>query len=59
MFIIFPYILNLIYQKIGFEYGDFPISETYYNNAISLPLFSQLSFEEQDKVVNTLSKALK
>lgn len=47
------------YQEIGFAFGDFPIAEAYYNNAISLPLFSQMSFEEQDKVVTTLSKALK
>ena len=46
------------YQEMGFAYGDFPIAETYYNNAISLPLFSQMSFEEQDKVVTTLAKAL-
>ena len=47
------------YQEMGFAYGDFPIAETYYNNAISLPLFSQMSSEEQDKVVTTLSKSLK
>ncbi|MDC0509322.1 UDP-4-amino-4,6-dideoxy-N-acetyl-beta-L-altrosamine transaminase [Gammaproteobacteria bacterium] len=47
------------YQEMGFAYGDFPIAETYYSNAISLPLFSQMSSEEQDKVVTTLSKALK
>ena len=46
------------YLEMGFTYGDFPIAETYYKNAISLPLFSQMSFEEQDKVVATLSKAL-
>ena len=47
------------YQEMGFAYGDFPIAETYYNNAISLPLFAQMSSEDQDKVVITLSKALK
>ena len=47
------------YQEMGFAYGDFPIAETYYKNAISLPLFSQMSSEEQDKVVTTLSKSLK
>ena len=47
------------YQEMGFAYGDFPIAETYYSNAISLPLFSQMSSEEQNKVVTTLSKALK
>jgi UDP-4-amino-4,6-dideoxy-N-acetyl-beta-L-altrosamine transaminase len=46
------------YQEMGFAYGDFPIAETYYNNAISLPLFSQMSSEDQDKVVTTLAKAL-
>ena len=47
------------YLQKGFAHGDFPISETYYSKAISLPLFPKMSFEEQDKVVNTLSKALK
>jgi len=47
------------YQEMGFACGDFPTAETYYNNAISLPLFSQMSIEEQDKVVTTLSKSLK
>ena len=47
------------YEKLGFKSGDFPEAETYYNNAISLPLFSQMSFVDQDKVVTTLSKALK
>ena len=47
------------YLQKGFTHGDFPISETYYSKAISLPLFPKMSFEEQDKVVNTLSKALK
>lgn len=47
------------YQEMGFSYGDFPVSESYYNNAISLPLFSKMSFEEQDEVLTTLTKALK
>ena len=47
------------YLEMGFSYGDFPVSETYYENAISLPLFPQMSFEEQDKVVHILTKALK
>ena len=47
------------YLEMGFTFGDFPISEKYYHNAISLPLFAKMSFQEQDKVVATLSKALK
>jgi len=47
------------YLEMGFAYGDFPVSESYYYNAISLPLFPQMSFDDQDKVVATLSGALK
>lgn len=47
------------YQKMGFAYGDFPVSESYYNNAVTLPLFPKMSFDDQDKVVATLSGALK
>jgi UDP-4-amino-4,6-dideoxy-N-acetyl-beta-L-altrosamine transaminase len=48
-----PYFLNM-----GFKHGDFPIAESYYQNSISLPLFSQMSFNEQDKVINTLTNIL-
>ena len=42
------------YSKMGFKHGDFPVAETYYSKAISLPMFSRLSFEEQDRVVHIL-----
>ena len=48
-----PYFLNM-----GFKRGDYPIAELYYQNSISLPLFSQMSFNEQDKVINTLTNIL-
>ena len=47
------------YLEMGFKYGDFPESESYYFNAISLPLFPQMSFDDQDKVVTTLMRAFK
>ena len=47
------------YLEMGFAYGDFPEAESYYNNAISLPLFSQMSFDDQDNVVTTLIRAFK
>ncbi|MFW3616934.1 UDP-4-amino-4,6-dideoxy-N-acetyl-beta-L-altrosamine transaminase [Billgrantia antri] len=46
------------YQKLGFQLGDFPESERYYAEAISLPLFPTLSEAEQDAVVIALEKAL-
>jgi dTDP-4-amino-4,6-dideoxygalactose transaminase len=46
------------YMEMGFKHGDFPVSESYYSQAISLPLFSQLSFNDQNAIVSTLKKIL-
>jgi len=42
------------YQQFGFQEGDFPNSESYYNRAISIPLFHTITVEQQDKVANVL-----
>ena len=47
------------YRSLGFNNKGFDESEMYYKEAISIPIFPTLTNEEQDKVVNTLSKALK
>ena len=46
------------YQNLGFEQGDFPEAEKYYKEAISLPMYSGLSNQQQDEVVATLQEAL-
>lgn len=46
------------YQKMGFKYGDFPESETYYHEAISLPMYQTLTEVQQDEVVVALRTAL-
>ena len=46
------------YLDMGFEHGYFPVSESYYSKAISLPMFPQLSFDDQDVVVSTLKAIL-
>ena len=33
------------YKKMGFQEGDFPNSENYYNRAISLPLFHAMTLK--------------
>jgi dTDP-4-amino-4,6-dideoxygalactose transaminase len=38
--------------------GQFPESESYYKEAISIPLFHVMTNEQQDKVVKVLSKVL-
>lgn len=42
------------YQSMGFKLGDFPESEKYYAEAISLPIFAGMTEEQQDRVVATL-----
>ncbi|ANS84160.1 UDP-4-amino-4,6-dideoxy-N-acetyl-beta-L-altrosamine transaminase [Vibrio scophthalmi] len=46
------------YQKMGFMPGDFPESERYYQEAISLPMFHAMTEEQQDVVVGVLSNIL-
>jgi UDP-4-amino-4,6-dideoxy-N-acetyl-beta-L-altrosamine transaminase len=46
------------YQDLGFAPGNFPVSEAYYAQAISLPLYFDLTNAEQDRVVKTLAEAL-
>ncbi|PCI56446.1 MAG: UDP-4-amino-4,6-dideoxy-N-acetyl-beta-L-altrosamine transaminase [Gammaproteobacteria bacterium] len=46
------------YQNLGFKEGQFQESERYYQDAISIPLFHLMTDEQQNKVVNTLTKIL-
>lgn len=46
------------YRGLGFRRGDYPMSEAYYENAITLPLYFDLTEAQQDKVVSVLSRAL-
>ena len=44
------------YENIGFKKGCYPNAEAYYDSAISIPLFSQMSVIQQDMVVKNLKK---
>lgn len=46
------------YKKMGFSFGDFPESEQYYSEAISLPMYAGLTDREQDHVVEALKKSV-
>ncbi|WP_028116436.1 UDP-4-amino-4,6-dideoxy-N-acetyl-beta-L-altrosamine transaminase [Ferrimonas senticii] len=46
------------YRAMGFNDGDFPQSEAYYAEAISLPMFHALTEAQQDTVVSTLRDVL-
>ena len=51
-----PIHLQPDYQSLGFNKGDFPNSEAYYDSAISLPLFPGLTEEQQDVIVSKINQ---
>ncbi len=53
-----PVHMQPYYQDIGFKAGDFPEAERYYEEAISLPMFSTMTEQQQDEVVAVLDKVL-
>lgn len=53
-----PVHLQPYYRDLGFAYGDFPQAEAYYHQAISLPLYPNLTKQDQDKVVQVLAASL-
>ncbi len=53
-----PVHLQPYYQRMGFKKGDFPHAESYYSNAISLPMFHGMTDEQQDEVICKLTDIL-
>lgn len=53
-----PVHMQPYYQDMGFKNGDFPEAERYYQEAISLPMFSTMSEQQQSKTVSVLEKIL-
>ncbi|MBC3410854.1 UDP-4-amino-4,6-dideoxy-N-acetyl-beta-L-altrosamine transaminase [Pseudomonas sp. SWRI51] len=53
-----PVHLQPWYARMGFKAGDFPQAENYYREAISLPMFQTMTFEQQDAVLAALEHVL-
>ncbi len=53
-----PVHLQPYYAAMGFAKGDFPEAESYYAEALTLPLFPTLTEAEQDEVVAALIAAI-
>jgi len=53
-----PIHLQPYYRALGFRPGDCPAAESYYANAISLPLFPRMTDAQQDTVVGVLRSVL-
>jgi UDP-4-amino-4,6-dideoxy-N-acetyl-beta-L-altrosamine transaminase len=53
-----PVHLQPDYRRFGFAEGDFPQSEAYYRQALTLPLYATLGEPDQNRVVGLLKAAL-
>ncbi|MEQ9548623.1 MAG: DegT/DnrJ/EryC1/StrS family aminotransferase [Coleofasciculus sp. G3-WIS-01] len=53
-----PLHLQSVYQSLGYQVGDFPVVEQVCHQVLSLPIFPELSFEEQQQVVYGLKDCL-
>ncbi len=53
----YPIHLQPYYRRMGFTAGMFPHAERYYRQAITLPLYPEMTDEAQDRVVEALRSA--
>lgn len=53
-----PVYTQPFYAQMGFKPEDFPASQDYYRDAISIPMFQTMTNDQQDLVVAALAKAL-
>ena len=49
-----PAHLHPVFTALGHKVGEFPVSENFYAQEISLPMFSDLSSEEQDFTIEAI-----
>lgn len=53
-----PVHMHPYYQKMGFKVGDYPNAESYYKEAISIPMFHSMTVNQQDVVIEKLKSIL-
>ena len=53
-----PAYLHPYYQQLGYQSGLCPNAETYYQGAITLPLYPKMSDEDVNYVIGTLKQAI-
>lgn len=46
------------YENLGFKLGDFPVAEAYYDSAVSLPMYPDLSDDQIQYVYESLKEVL-
>jgi dTDP-4-amino-4,6-dideoxygalactose transaminase len=53
-----PVHLMPYYRQFGWNKGDFPLSESYYEQCLSLPMYPALTNEQQDFVIQSILEFL-
>jgi len=51
-----PVPMQPIYRRLGHDPRDYPNALSYYEDALTIPLFYDLSYEKQDYIIETLIK---
>lgn len=54
-----PVHLHPYYQQQGYKKGDYPLSENYYSQCLSLPMYPGLTKEEQHFVIESIKNFIK
>ena len=54
-----PVHLQPYYKKLGWNQGDFPVTENYYEHCLSLPMYQSLKDEEQEYVIEKIKSFYK
>src|SRR5262249_48766280 len=53
-----PLHLQKAYEHLGYKLGDFPVTERIAPEIVSLPMFPQLTADQQDKIVDEIARFL-
>jgi dTDP-4-amino-4,6-dideoxygalactose transaminase len=54
-----PLHLQKAYTGLGYTHGDFPVAERVAAEVLSLPMYPQLTYEQQERVVEALCCSVK
>lgn len=58
VYYLLPLHLQPVYQSLGYRLGQLPVAEQASSEVLSLPIFPELSVDEQDEIVHSLKDSL-